>query len=40
MRVPESYIAEQLGHANKTVTQNYFDSYTKEERITYNSMLL
>jgi integrase len=39
-RVPESYIAEQLGHANRTVTQNYFDSYTKEERIQYNSMLL
>jgi len=39
-RAPESYIAEQLGHANRTVTQNYFDSYTKEERIQYNSMLL
>ena len=39
-RVPESYIAEQLGHANRTVTQNYFDNYTKEERIQYNSMLL
>jgi integrase len=39
-RVPESYIAEALGHANRTVTQNYFDSYTKEERIQYNSMLL
>jgi integrase len=39
-RVPESYIAEQLGHANRTVTQNYFDNYTKEERIHYNSMLI
>jgi integrase len=40
LRVPESYIAEQLGHANRTVTQNYFDNYTKKERIHYNSMLL
>jgi integrase len=39
-RVPESFIAEQLGHANRTVTQNYFDKYTKEERINYNSILL
>ncbi|MDR3705789.1 MAG: site-specific integrase [Paludibacteraceae bacterium] len=40
MRVPESYIAEQLGHAHQTITQNYFGSYSKEERIKYNSMLL
>lgn len=40
MRVPESYIAEQLGHANRTITQSYFGSYTKEERLQYNSMLL
>jgi integrase len=40
MRVPESYIAESLGHANRTITQSYFGSYSKEERIQYNSMLL
>lgn len=39
-RVPESYIAEQLGHANRTVTQGYFDSYSKDERINYNSILI
>ncbi|VBB43496.1 conserved hypothetical protein [uncultured Paludibacter sp.] len=39
-RVPESYISEQLGHANRTVTQSYFDNYSKEERINYNSILL
>jgi len=39
-RVPESYIADQLGHANRTVTQNYFGNYSKEERFIYNSMLL
>jgi len=39
-RVPESYTADQLGHANRTVTQNYFGNYSKEELFTYNSMLL
>ncbi len=40
LKVPESYIAESLGHANRTITQGYFGSYSKEERIQYNSMLL
>lgn len=40
LRVPESFIAEQLGHSKRTVTQNYFDSYTKEERVSFNSLLL
>ena len=39
-RVPESYIAESLGHSKKTVTQNYFGGYNKQERIKYNSLLL
>lgn len=39
-RVPESYISESLGHSKKSVTQNYFGSYNKKERITYNSLLL
>ncbi|MEI8274199.1 MAG: site-specific integrase [Paludibacter sp.] len=40
-RVPESYISESLGHSkNKTVTQNYFGSYNKKERIKYNSLLI
>ncbi len=40
LRVPESFIAEQLGHSKRTVTQNYFDSYMKEERVSFNSLLL
>ncbi|RNC64462.1 hypothetical protein D7D25_11190 [Proteiniphilum sp. X52] len=40
LRVPESFIAEQLGHSKRTVTQNYFDSYTKEERLGFNILLL
>jgi len=40
LRVPESFIAEQLGHSKRTVTQNYFDSYTKEERLSFNGLLL
>ena len=40
LRVPESFIAEQLGHSKRIVTQNYFDSYTKEERVSFNSLLL
>ncbi len=39
-RVPESYIAESLGHSKKTVTQGYYGGYNKKERITYNSLLL
>lgn len=39
-RVPESYIAESLGHSKKTVTQCYYGGYNKKERITYNSLLL
>ena len=39
-RVPESYISESLGHSTKSITQNYFGGYNKNERITYNSLLL
>lgn len=39
-RVPESYISEALGHSKKSVTQGYFGSYSKQERIKYNSLLL
>ncbi|MPM05029.1 hypothetical protein SDC9_51310 [bioreactor metagenome] len=40
LRVPESYIAEQLGHSKRSVTQGYFDSYTREERFKYNGLLV
>ena len=40
LRVPESYIAESLGHADSTVTQSYFGHYDKQERMKYNSLLL
>lgn len=40
LRTPESYIAEQLGHSKRSVTQGYFDSYTREERFKYNGLLV
>lgn len=40
LRVPESFISEQLGHSKKNVTQGYIDAYDKDERISYNSLLL
>ena len=39
-RVPESYISESLGHSDKSVTKGYIGEYNKQERITYNSLLL
>jgi integrase len=39
LRVPESFISEQLGHSKRSVTQGYFDSYSREERFKYNGLL-
>lgn len=39
LRVPESYIAESLGHSDSTVTQSYFGHYDKGERLSYNNLL-
>lgn len=39
-RVPESYIAEAVGHADRSITRGYIGKYNKEERLTYNSILL
>lgn len=40
LRVPESYIGEQLGHSKQTVTQGYFGEFYREDRFKYNSKLL
>ena len=40
MGVPESYIGQQLGHSEQTVTQGYFDGFNREMRFKYNSLLL
>lgn len=40
MGVPESYISQQLGHSNRSVTQGYFGEYDRDERFKYNSLLL
>lgn len=38
--VPESFISQQLGHSNQTVTQGYFGAYDRDARFKYNSLLL
>lgn len=40
MRVPESYISQQMGHSAQTVTQGYFQKYDRDLRFEYNSLLL
>ncbi len=40
LRTPESYIDQATGHAVSTMTKGYIGKYTKQERITYNSLLL
>ncbi|MEA5080874.1 MAG: site-specific integrase [Dysgonamonadaceae bacterium] len=40
LRVPESYISQQLGHSTQTVTQGYFGEFDREARFEYNSLLL
>lgn len=38
--VPESYIAQQLGHSNRSVTQGYFGEFDRDMRFKYNSLLI
>lgn len=40
LRVPESYISQQLGHSTQTVTQGYFNEFDRDLRFEYNSLLL
>lgn len=40
LRVPESFISQQLGHSTQTVTQGYFGAYDRDARFEYNSLLL
>ena len=40
LRVPESYISEQLGHSKQSVTQGYFGEFFRDDRFKYNSLLL
>lgn len=40
LRVPESYIGQQLGHSKRTVTQGYFGEFDRDYRFEYNSLLL
>jgi len=40
LRVPESYISQQLGHSKSTVTQGYFGEFDRDSRFEYNSLLL
>ena len=40
LRVPESYISQQLGHSKRTVTQGYFGEFDRDSRFEYNSLLL
>lgn len=40
LRTPESYIDQATGHSQKTVTQGYIGKYNKQERLTYNTLLL
>jgi len=41
LRTPESYIDQATGHSQgKSVTKGYIGKYTKQERLTYNSLLL
>jgi integrase/recombinase XerD len=40
LRTPESYIDQATGHSQKSITQGYIGKYDKQERITYNSLLL
>ena len=38
--VPESYIDKATSHTAKTVTQGYIGSYSKKDRMKYNSLLI
>ena len=40
LRVPESFISQQLGHSKQNVTQGYFNEFDRDERFKYNSLLL
>jgi len=40
LNVPESYIDKATSHTAKTITQGYIGSYSKQDRIKYNSLLL
>lgn len=40
LRVPESFISQQLGHSTQSVTQGYFGGYDRDYRFEYNSLLL
>lgn len=40
LKVPESFISQQLGHSKQNVTQGYFNEFDRDERFKYNSLLL
>ncbi len=41
LRTPESYIDQATGHSQgKSVTKGYIGKYTKQERLTYNNLLI
>ena len=40
LRVPESFISQQLGHSTQSITQGYFGGFDRDYRFEYNSLLL